>query len=537
MEILVKSPPSCVAFEDEFLLVVDKPAGMNTHAPSPFAGQGIYEWLRDRERLWGELAIIHRLDKETSGILLFSKSRHANRSLTEQFAQREVSKEYEFLTHIKPAWERTEVKGNMRRVGDRYEVTQQAGVGDYAVTQLEYLGGGNGKHRILARPLTGRTHQIRVHAQSLGIPILGDTLYQGAPAARLCLHSKSLSIRHPFGKGMMRFESAVDFTRPTWAQLRRRLVASPSCNLVRWIHGAADGQPGFFLEQWGENWLCISEEPPAGPPLNTALRLAGAPAGAPVWFKRWNKKIRESSPDAANPEPLRNAATPPAPFEVVENGVRYEARFDEGYSTGLFPDQRDNRLRLRSNWIGAGFPLFPGGLAGRSMLNTFSYTCGFSVCAALAGMATTSLDLSKKYLDWGGRNFALNQIPLEGHDFIYGDVFDWCKRLAKKGRLFDCVVLDPPTFSQSKEHGVFRAEKDFEALITLILPLLAPNGILLASTNAARLEPADFLYLISRAASSRGRRVLKQLYCPQPPDFPVSREEPAYFKSAWSRIS
>ncbi len=81
------------------------------------------------------------------------------------------------------------------------------------------------------------------------------------------------------------------------------------------------------------------------------------------------------------------------------------------------------------------------------------------MCAARVGAHTTSLDLSKKYLEWGKRNFTLNGLDPAAHDFIYGDTFDWLRRLAKKGRVFDAVVLDPPTFSQSKEHGTFRAEK------------------------------------------------------------------------------
>src|SRR4030095_11402312 len=96
-----------------------------------------------------------------------------------------------------------------------------------------------------------------------------------------------------------------------------------------------------------------------------------------------------------------------------------------------------------------------------TVLNTFAYTCGFSVCAALAGARTTSIDLSRKYLEWGKRNFLLNGLDPNQHDFIYGDVFDWLRRLEKKGRLFEVLLLDPPTFSQSKGHGVFQAEKHF----------------------------------------------------------------------------
>src|SRR5229473_2647949 len=87
-----------ILFEDEHLLVVNKPAGMNTHAPSPFAGEGIYEWLKHREPRWASLAIIHRLDKETSGVMVFGKTPIANRSLTEQFTARAVRKKYLLLT-------------------------------------------------------------------------------------------------------------------------------------------------------------------------------------------------------------------------------------------------------------------------------------------------------------------------------------------------------------------------------------------------------------------------------------------------------
>src|SRR5215813_5380762 len=92
----------CVIFEDEHLLVVNKPPGLNTHAPAPHAGEGLYDWLRDREARWARLAIIHRLDKETSGVMVFSKTAEANRSLSEQFTKREVRKKYLLLTDRQP---------------------------------------------------------------------------------------------------------------------------------------------------------------------------------------------------------------------------------------------------------------------------------------------------------------------------------------------------------------------------------------------------------------------------------------------------
>jgi 23S rRNA (cytosine1962-C5)-methyltransferase len=111
------------------------------------------------------------------------------------------------------------------------------------------------------------------------------------------------------------------------------------------------------------------------------------------------------------------------------------------------------------------------------------------------------------------------------------------RRLAKKGRAFDVVALDPPTFSQSKENGVFRAEKDYGKLITAALPLVKPDGILFASTNAADWPPEEFLADLETAVRQSRRKILQQHYFPQPPDFPVTRGEPAYLKTIWLRIS
>ena len=147
---------------------------------------------------------------------------------------------------------------------------------------------------------------------------------------------------------------------------------------------------------------------------------------------------------------------------------------------GLFLDQRENRKRILHNRIVPGFPVFSESPAGAGVLNVFSYTCGFSVCAAKAGTTTVSLDLSQKNLDWGRENFRLNNIDPEEHDFIYGDAFDWLKRLVRRGRLFDLIILDPPTFSRSKKTGTFQVVRDYGTLVELALPLLRRGGMLLA---------------------------------------------------------
>ena len=126
------------------------------------------------------------------------------------------------------------------------------------------------------------------------------------------------------------------------------------------------------------------------------------------------------------------------------------------------------------------------------MLNCFAYTCAFSVAAAAAGARTASVDLSRRSLDWGKENFRLNGLDPSGHEFLAGDTFDWLRRLARHGRRFDGVVLDPPTFSRDRKGKVFRVEDDFGALVALAALLLAPGGWMLCSSNARTLTAAGF---------------------------------------------
>ena len=222
---------------------------------------------------------------------------------------------------------------------------------------------------------------------------------------------------------------------------------------------------------------------------------------------------------------------------MTENGVTFELGFAEGYSTGLFLDQRDNRRRLLHGHVAANFPLYGTSvIPAPEVLNCFAYTCAFSVSAALGGARATSLDLSRKYLDWGRRNFALNGLDPAAHDFIYGDVFDWLRRLAKKGRSFDVILLDPPTFSRAPGRGDFRAEADYGRLVSLALPLLRPRGVLLASANTARLSAVSFIGQVHAAIGEAGRHIIQEHYVPQPPDFPSTRDEPAYLKTLWFRL-
>jgi 23S rRNA (cytosine1962-C5)-methyltransferase len=539
---LTNPMPRCVIFEDEHLLVVNKPAGWNTHAPSPYAGEGIYDWLKHREPRWANLAIIHRLDKETSGVLVFGKTRLANRSLTEQFASRAVRKRYLLLADREPKQREFTAKSKIVRAGERYasgprgepaetrfRVPASAGSGTLGRLRAEL-------RMVEAEPLTGRTHQIRVHAAENGFPILGDTLYGGAPFQRVCLHAAEISFKHPATEEVVTFTARADFEADARLALRTAIIETEATNSFRLLHGASDGWPGWYVERFGDFLLSQSETALTSAQCQKLVTMRGAEA---VYHKLLNRQVRRANP-AQTSSKLASGKLAPERFTIRENGVKFEMSCGQGYSVGLFLDQRDNRRRFLTGHVAAGFPLHESsrvnGQSPMEILNTFAYTCGYSVCAALGGARTTSVDLSKKYLEWGKRNFALNGLDSAEHNFIYGDTFDWLNRLAKKQHAYDVVVLDPPTFSQSKEGGVFRTEKDFSKLVTAALPVMKPGGVLFASTNAAGWPPEDFLAAIEEAIRKSGRKIAQQHYVPQPPDHPISQAEPAYLKTVWIRI-
>jgi 23S rRNA (cytosine1962-C5)-methyltransferase len=578
VEFLVNAPP-CIIFEDDDLLVVNKPAGMNTHAPGPFAGEGIYEWLRHREPRWADLAIIHRLDKETSGVMVFGKTKAANRSLTEQFTQHTVRKQYRLLTDRPVKRGEFRVVSSLVRAGEKYLSRPAHAGGERAETVFRKIGiwpgrqsdeqkvtesrphpgplpqereksswtrqgipGTHGKiplqnYMLLeAEPVTGRTHQIRAQAAAEGFPILGDTLYGGTDAPRVCLHSAVLTLKHPATGAEVRFEAPADFDADARLALRMALVDARETDAFRLIHGAADGWPGWHVERLEDFLLSQSEHPLDAARTKELGRLMKQHGGRGAYHKILTRQVRHTGRAQASPQHALGGEAPEE-FAVRENGVLFGLSFAEGYSTGLFLDQRDNRRRLLTNHVAAGFPVFLNGASGAEVLNTFAYTCGFSVCAAKAGARTTSLDLSKKYLAWGRRNFERNGLDAAKHEFVFGDAFDWLRRLAKKGRVYDVVLLDPPTFSQSKDGGAFRAEADYDRLVETALRVLKTGGVLFASTNAARLAPEDFLKTVEAAVKSARRKILKQHYVPQPPDFPVHRDDPAYLKTVWLKMS
>jgi 23S rRNA pseudouridine1911/1915/1917 synthase len=191
-----------VLFEDGDLLAVDKPAGMVAHPAYRHPDGTLYDavtaWLRARDEppAW----LLHRLDRDTSGVVLLAKTVRARRGLVRQFERRTVRKSYLALTVGDIGQETREVCQPLRRDPlDRRRVIVDP-TGQPATTVVAPLARSAQRSLVLCRPMTGRTHQIRAHLAWLGHPVVGDATYAPAPAggaSRHLLHALALGVRHP----------------------------------------------------------------------------------------------------------------------------------------------------------------------------------------------------------------------------------------------------------------------------------------------------------------------------------------------------
>lgn len=205
--------PIAILHRDATLLVVDKPPGLLS---VPGKAAGASDCLIARlHRMDGETRLVHRLDRDTSGVMVFARSSRAQRHLGRQFERRYVEKRYI-----------ARVAGHLEGMGEidlpltadwpnrpRQMVSRDSG--RPALTRWDALAREGGTTRVALTPLTGRAHQLRVHMGEIGHPILGDPLYgpvYGGPgAARLMLHAERLAFRHPDGGAPVAFDRPVPF--------------------------------------------------------------------------------------------------------------------------------------------------------------------------------------------------------------------------------------------------------------------------------------------------------------------------------------
>src|SRR3990167_2215684 len=262
--------------------------------------------------------------------------------------------------------------------------------------------------------------------------------------------------------------------------LRKKYIDLTTTNVYRLVNSYGDALPEVTIDVYNKNLLVQYFKPyekQSKDRLCSDLNDILAPESITEKIRLKGEEIKTH---------LVSGKEIPGDFVVLENGIKFNISFLEGGGTGLFLDQRDNRKKIQA-------------LANnKEVLNCFCYTSSFSIYANIGGaISTTNIDLSKKAIEWSKKNFLLNQLDINNHEFIAWDVWEWLRRFQKKGRTFDVIIIDPPSFSTSKT-TVFTAEKDIPRLIAAGLSILREEGILVFSTNIAKMNFSKFFQLLSR---------------------------------------
>ena len=267
-----------------------------------------------------------------------------------------------------------------------------------------------------------------------------------------------------------------DFINRLGKNLKHQLKWAKRQNLVAWrIYDRDIPQFPFAIDVYGEHihlqeydtgWLMQAEDYQQW--LDEVCEAVQFVVGFPKENIHLKQRIRQKGTAQ-----YEKTGTNGNDFIVHENGRAFWVNLDKYLDTGLFLDHRNTRQKIGSI------------AAGKRFLNLFSYTGSFTVYAATGGaIYSETVDLSNTYLDWAKRNFQLNHMDLNVHQIVRADVFQYLVDAVKQNKQFDLIVLDPPSFSNSKKMlDILDIQRDQAKLIDGAMRLLAQDGILYFSNN------------------------------------------------------
>ncbi len=563
-------PAAWILHEDADVVVIDKPTGISTQAADPDRPDDVVTRLR-AESPRAYLGVHQRLDRDTSGVLLLTARKEANAAIAAAFEGRTVEKRYVACVTGWPAKKAQATlrdrllpgeHGRMRVAGPK----ERGGL--EAVSHVKVLARAPSADRTMIEVVleTGRTHQARVQLAYAGAPIAGDRMYRGAAASRLMLHASSLTLPGtPAGEwkaktpleldawlangdlGAGIYDDAPALARALAQAARARYglghagAGERATSAFRLVNEAGDALPHLAVDAYGDHLVAQLYDDESGPWRDPARRDRVLDALFAIGFdgvylkvrpKQANTLVDTRREDLAPKEPVRGAPAAD-PLVVHEEGVPYVVRLGDGLSTGIFLDQRANRRRVREL------------AAGGSVVNLFSYTCAFSVAAAVGGAwRTISVDASVAALERGRENMREAGV-LDGadHTFVAEDAFAWLARHAKEGsqardakdkaqqKRHDLVLLDPPSYSSTKRRR-FVADQDYAELAALALGILRPGGKLLACTNHRGISKGRFRKMLFDAARLAKKEVASVKDTADPLDFPPGIGSESHLKSA-----
>lgn len=310
-------------------------------------------------------------------------------------------------------------------------------------------------------------------------------------------------------------------------QLRAPLFASPPENATtgyRMIHGENDGLPGLVLDRYEQSAVLKLYSAAWIPRLDDVLSAIEEIAPLERLVLRLGRAMMRNpnSLHGLHDGMILHGAALNGPVLFRENGLIFEADLLLGQKTGFFLDQRENRARVEK-------------LArGKSVLNVFAYTGGFSVYAARGGARKIiSLDLSSPALETAERNFAHNQdhpaVAAAKHEILAGDAFVALTRMKNDHQLFDMVIVDPPMFAQ-KGSQIPKALQAYQRLTQLSLGVLRPGGVLAQASCSSPIDADQFFQSVHQTAQQMGRPLNEMERSQHALDHPVTFKEGAYLK-------
>jgi 23S rRNA (cytosine1962-C5)-methyltransferase len=291
-------------------------------------------------------------------------------------------------------------------------------------------------------------------------------------------------------------------------KLRQQLLPQEGMTAYRVFHGEGEGAPGFTADRYGD-YLVVHIFSPALEPLREGFYDALEAAWKPKAIYEQRRYKPQSGEGVRLPATLARGELAPVEIEAEEYGLKFIIDVTAPLGTGLFPDLREGRRAVAER------------ASGRRMLNLFSYTGAFSVWSARAGATeTVSVDLAAKAHARARRNLSANGIPETGHELIAGDTFKVLAKMAERGRQFDLIVLDPPSFSQAKGR-VFSVQKDYRELVEAALTVAAPGALLACVSNTMKVSVEELDRAIGEAAGRAAKIVRVVERRGLPVDFPV----------------
>jgi 23S rRNA (cytosine1962-C5)-methyltransferase len=289
------------------------------------------------------------------------------------------------------------------------------------------------------------------------------------------------------------------------AQRRSRDPLLVGCDAVRALHGEADACPGLVVDVYAGVAVVVFDGTAASAFWTPRLPavLAGLRAGGLDFDRTWVKGDRR----AAAPYPI--GPSPPPLVEIHEDEARFAVDVVGGQKTGFFLDQRDNRRTIAAH------------AAGASVLNLFCYTGGFSLKAGLGGASSvTSVDSAPRAIESLADNLRRTGLDPASHEPICADAFAFLTEARARGRRWDLVIADPPSFAPS-ERTKASALRGYGRLVEACLAVVEPAGRFALASCSSHITEADLLGVLASASATAGAGLRVRVSAGAASDHPI----------------